>query len=615
MFACALVFSLLERLYAAASRGSVPYDALSYHLALPLSWLHTGRIGTIPLPFGDGAPAFAPASPEVLGVTWISLTGTLQGAQMSQWPFLLLGVLAVGETARRRGAPAATAWALAGLMLCLPELYEQSTCAMADVACTGAAMAAVGLVMTVGVWSVDAWLALGLLAGTKSVGLVLASAFGGVVLLSKLLRTLALAPGRRVRPVIASRLLLVRALLLIAAFLLGGGFWCLRTMLRTGNPVFPVAVVVGGHVLFSGFYTSADMRGWDYHIPLMQLGKLFEIAREQGSGFWLVVLAWPLLSLRRRWLTWAALLGGAAFAWVVLPYQQPRFFLPVWASAVLIVGWLSEHHGANRDVPRGSLVLYVGLAIAWLGPMLPSRWLAVAVALLGGAIAAAAGHGRGRRFARQTGLGRRFAFLKVAIVRHGPAGLVTFMLVAPLLASLMVSSPPLTLADAGGEATDTLAPAWRWLDQHGGHAPVFVTGINLVGPLAGPRAARAIHYVDLAGDRDKSLDQYPRPHELGRVPLSPEPAPDRLREDRTSWLQTLQATAPAWLVVARLEPIVARAIDHDEQGFPRERAWADGPHPSTPSVFFRLSFANASMRIYAIEGARHPNEKRQGAPQ
>ena len=47
---------------------------------------------------------------------------------------------------------------------------------MADVACVGGALAALALFAGLGWRSLDAWLAHGLLAGTKSVGLVLALA-------------------------------------------------------------------------------------------------------------------------------------------------------------------------------------------------------------------------------------------------------------------------------------------------------------------------------------------------------------------------------------------------------------------------------------------------------
>ena len=326
-FGVTLALALGERLLAAACRSGEPYDALSYHLVLPLGWLRTGALGVIPLPFGDPAPAYAPASPELLGATLVALSGRLHAAQLAQWPFLALGAAAIAEAARRQRAPSWVAAALGLLFVSLPELYQQATVAMADVALAGALLAATVL-LSADIQSRDGWLALGLAGGCKSVGVPLACLAGAVLCALALFRAkgahagLTTAPSssaadtpvpRRRLSGVATRIVAFSPCLV--AFLAGGGFWLVRAAWMTGNPLFPVALQLGptggGFVVWNGFYTPADMRAWLYHVPLREIENLVAMVKDQGLGYLVVVLG-SLAVHRRKGSTIVLAIGAAS---------------------------------------------------------------------------------------------------------------------------------------------------------------------------------------------------------------------------------------------------------------------------------------------------------------
>ena len=52
------------RCWAGLHRTTFLYDTLSYHLHVPATWMHDGRIGIVPAVFGDPSPAYAPAQPR-----------------------------------------------------------------------------------------------------------------------------------------------------------------------------------------------------------------------------------------------------------------------------------------------------------------------------------------------------------------------------------------------------------------------------------------------------------------------------------------------------------------------------------------------------------------------
>jgi len=558
--ACALAAcaggALAQRLWAGLHKTAFLYDALSYHLHAPATWMHAGRLEVVPAVFGDPAPAYAPANLQL--VFWFLMaplrSDYLGGA--GQWPFAVLAVMAVAATVREVGGGRATALAAGLAFLTLPEVWTQAEAAMADLGLAAAFLATLVFVVravrrptardlaAVG-------LGAGLVAGTKAIGLVFAAPLLAAA-------AAAIVVGRRGAGAIGRG-----GAIVAGAALAGGGFWPARNLLLTGNPVYPLAVRVGGRILLPGVYDAAAMRAWEYHVPVGDVGALGRMLLDGGGGF---ALGAALAFARARRPPWvlAALLLIALF-WLVIPYQESRFLFPAFGVAAVAMG-----HAAAIDGPRRG---WVPLALALGGSSLGLS-TGVALILVG---AAALGPLVGPMLGRCGRLARAALLAGAALagLALGAAGLARYR-----------------ASDPGYAVGDGLDDAWRWFRAHVHGARVAYTGVNLAFPLAGVDLANEVRYVNVAGAAGDLLHEFPP----GPGDHGAEAAPYRAGARYETWAANLRAARAEVLFVAALYPIVRRTIASDAAGFPVERTWADA-HPAQ----FHLRYASEAARVYAVE--------------
>jgi hypothetical protein len=552
--ATALVAALVLQLRAGLARPASLYDTLSYHLHEPTSWLQGRRIEIVPAVFGDPAPAYAPANLELV---WLFLMAPLRSealAAVGQVPFAALAALAITAAVRESGGRRDAALGAALAFLLIPEIWQQAGTAMVDLGMAACLLAALPFATrfrrggTPAVADLGAFaIALGLGAGSKSVGAILALPFSALGL------ALVLAPGARAaRP---ARPTAVAAALALA--LASGGFWYVRNLIVAGNPVYPVAALG-----FPGLYGARAMRAWDYHVPIADLGALGGMLAASGVGF----ANAAAVTFVRGWRTpepWLALALVALF-WLAVPYQESRFLFPAFGVAAVALG-----RGAHRPPAEvGAGLLLVAIAAALVEAPAPERLALVPAAGLG-AIGLAAGRRlppRGRRW----GLAVAGAVLAVAVAAGISARLGR---------------------DVSPALGDDIDADWRWFRANVRDARVAYTGSNLAFPLAGERLSNRVGYVNVAGPPGARLHDFPPV----AGPVSAEPAPYRAGADFHTWLRNLRAAGADVLFVAALYPIVRRNIATDGDGFPIERAWADA-HPT----LFRLVHGSAAARVYRI---------------
>jgi hypothetical protein len=137
--------------------------------------------------------------------------------------------------------------------------------------------------------------------------------------------------------------------------------------------------------------------------------------------------------------------------------------------------------------------------------------------------------------------------------------------------------------------------AWQWVDENLSNVHIAYTGSNLPYPLYGRNLANRVSYANVAMESGTKVHEFP-----ADVPATtPEPVPYRKGAEFERWLANLGSLGCDTLFVSAMFPIVLRNVDHDEDGFPVERAWADG-HPE----MFRLRYAAGGVRIYDIVGFR-----------
>ena len=527
-------------------RTTFLYDTLSYHLHVPFTWARDARLSIVPAVFGDPSSAYAPSNLElVFSLLLARPTYSPALAAVGQVPFAALGAAAIVAAVREAGGRRVPALAAALAFLLIPEVWGQIGTAMTDLGLAAFLLASLPFARRL--WHAPHPDRRDLLAFATAIGLAVGTKYAGAMLAVPfaVLGAAALArPGRRGG--------LRDGALAAAVALATGGFWYVRNVVVTGNPFYPVAVP---GLPLPALYGGAEMRAWDYHVPIGDLAAFGSMLLAAGVGFASAVA----VATARLWrsVETALLLALLAIFWLVIPYQESRFlFAPLGVAAIAL--------GRAADRPP-ALVGWSGLAIAMAGSLLQAPTTERLILLPIAAIAAAA-----------------------AVLNVFARGVIA---AAAIIASFLVLvlgggryHPRYDVGDEG------LADAWAWFHAHVEYSNVAYTGTNLAFPLAGQYLMNHVRYVNVAGAPGDRLHDFGPPGDG-----TAEPAPYRRGANPDVWLANLRATRTHALFVASMEPIVRRTIAADDDSFPIERAWADARPES-----FKLVYASPSARIYEV---------------
>jgi hypothetical protein len=579
--AVGLIVALGERAWTGLHRTTFLYDVMSYHLHLPAAWRAAGRVTLIPTPFGDPAPGYTPANAELIYEAALAAAGNATLAHAGQLPFAALAVLAIHMTARQLGATAGVGLTAGLAFLLVPEVWQQSPTAMADLPMAAFFLSALPFLLRLergrawpDVLALGA--ALGLLLGTKFVSVVLSLpllAWTAVVLLRW-----SRGQARHGRGPTTAR----AAAVLLAAMFACGGFWYLRNAVVAGNPLFPATVGAGGRALLRGIIDGQALRASEYHVPVTELGTLGGLLAEPGWAFCAAVVAAGWLARRSRW---PALLAVViALLWCVVPYQQSRFFFVVWAIGAILVA-----AGAGR-APRAGAGLLVAATAGSVLQFPTAGRLAVAGAGLVAALVVARLPPTAAAAVRRLDVG---AAMRGRAARLACAAACAVFMVATLAWARTRAALP---DYAVGDDHDA---AWRWMGLQPPGRHVAYTGSNLPLPLWGPRFENVVRYVPIAGTLSSAPHQFLHVAPPAADETPSEPAPERRVPDRAAWLANLDAFAADWLFVARMYHGVARANFRDSGDFPIERVWAD----ALPGRF-SLEYATEGARVYRVRRQR-----------
>ncbi len=553
----ALIGAFALRLWAGLHKTTHLYDTLSYHLHVPATWAHDGRLSIVPAVFGDPSPAYAPSNLELVFAFLMAPIGSDYLAGVGQLPFAVLAAAAIVASVRVAGGNRTAALAAALAFLLIPEVWGQTPTAMTDLGLAACLLAALPFARRL--YAAGRPLPGSLLPFATALGLALGTKYAGAPLALPLVvvAAIALVRGRRHLDPRAGALAIV---LLLAT----GGFWYARNAAVTGNPLYPVAFP---GLRLPALYGGVEMRAWDYHVPVTDLAALGSMLAGAGVGF-ASAAAVALARLWRRIETWL-LVGSLAIFWFIIPYQESRFLFTAFGVAAIVLA------GATDLAP--AIVGWCGLAVAIAGSLLeiPTRERLVLIPIGGvAALAAASLRGRTPRIGRWT----------------ARAVAATALLVVAFLAVLDSGwrhhrRPMYSAGD------DDLAAAWAWFAANVDYGNVGYTGNNLAYPLWGEhRWYYGVAYVNVAGAPTDRLHDFGGPGDG-----TAEPAPYRRGASADTWLANLRATRTGVVFVAALEPIVRRTIAADADGFPIERAWAD----ARPDVF-KLRYASPAARIYEV---------------
>lgn len=228
---CALVaVAWLERTYHAVHNGMTDSDTLWYHVPYAARWVQEGSLTALHFTSYEPLTTFYPSIPSLLHAIPMLAFGTELLSPYLNLAWLALAFTAGWAIGRPFGAAPATLLGTALVMGAPIIVGMQAGSAKDDAPGVALVLCAVALLVNArgkpgeaeprGAAVALAGLAAGLLIGTK-LSMVAPA-------LALLLAAVAAAPGRR-------RLWTAGAW--AALFVVGGGFWYLRNLARTGNPV------------------------------------------------------------------------------------------------------------------------------------------------------------------------------------------------------------------------------------------------------------------------------------------------------------------------------------------------------------------------------------------
>lgn len=572
----------------------VEYDALTYHLHFPAQWLNAGRIFLIDTPYGDAAPAYAPAWGEVwfgwlmapwrgavTNLTQFKLSGVDAVAKIGQLPFLGLAIAALLWLGRSLGGRSAAVYWPALLFCFVPWAGRQASAPAVDLFMASFFLSSLA-------WSQDYRMS-GRRAAAALAGLSLGLAFGVKAVVPAYAPLIALpflvfAAGRR-----DGRALFAWLLPLLAF----GLPWYLRNWALTGNPLFPLDVSAFSRHLFAGAYTRQAMLQSAFHVP--GPGAALAVATH-ACGLWLaplglagivagMVAAWRQPAWRPfAWIAPVALVWHFLF----VPFSsQDRFLLWVVALAFLPLAAWPERGPWPKVLAAAALA---GIGLTLIGPgtdfslgLLPVR----ARGLLSGE-----GWGVGL-------LVFAVAALVLWIGRWRGAGSPTPWVLAFALAATLAT---IFASPHGGAFVKTeistfgdlplagYLPIWRERGQ-----VVAYAGTNRPYYLAGRDGTNRVVSVPSDGCLDCRLHDYVRRlRKGGLLDRSREKAPWREHNPSyEAWRAALEAAGVTMFFAEKLAATEAVYLAHEPDGFPPECAWAR----EHPERFSRLA-AGPDFELY-----------------
>ncbi len=383
--ACALAAAALHQIHEARylPAGTFGFDDASYHLTAVATWAERGDLAMVKFAVGDASTPYYPIAGELTAWAFLAPFGDSDfAARWAQLPFALAGLAAIASLAGRLGIRRRSL--LPALVLYGSVRRVFPSCALA----AGNDHAAAFLLLAAADGALElarrrsagaalyAGAALGLLIGTKYLGVLLTPLVVALYVTARIADRRRAEPGGRRAP----------ELVAVAAAAICGGYTYLRNWVTAGNPIFPAPVTIAGVEVFPGWeaVTLAMRRNLpEYAIELPDF--LMKVGLWGPVPPWslvpaavlapLAVLLFPRLACPDRpgaaepapqWSRWtqAALFllpAGSflVFLRLVHDHRDIRYFLGGVAVAAVCWAWLTdrlERSGRRRGAARAALL-------------------------------------------------------------------------------------------------------------------------------------------------------------------------------------------------------------------------------------------------------------------
>jgi hypothetical protein len=359
------------------------WDSLVYHLTDVFHAARTGSLELFPFP---GTVFYFPKVGELYSL-WAYL---LAGAGDQAWrvtgvalmPFNMLAALAVLVAVEGLGLRFIRRWIVPAMTL-TPLVMIQPLSAYVDSVFAAFVLAAFAFAVLAARENRFSHIAFCMLAAGLALGTKLSFIYYCLPVLAVLARSgvvRALLRGSWLRK-------LGRLLLCVALFMTGGGYWLLRNLFQTGNPLYPTSIRVLGRTLFEGplsiepstvqqswFVDSAAE--WAFYPFLEKFHGVPAYTLENGFGplFAAGLLVVPialLIAWHRRQQTlfralWAVPL--TAIPWVMIsPYVEPRYIIAICGFGLIALATVCEEAAGRGTAILMRLALTAGIIFSALG--------------------------------------------------------------------------------------------------------------------------------------------------------------------------------------------------------------------------------------------------------
>ena len=555
------------------------WDAMTYHLFIPLRWMHAGEIFHVPTVFGDNAAAYAPKNGGLIYAAVMTLIHQDFILNCLGLIYLIFCGCAIYEICRELKLSTNSSLITTGLFVMCPFISDKAFSADVDIMALAFLLGGVFFVLkfirrnefdleTKQALYMSA-ICLGLSVGVKTAY----APFGGIPAI--LLLFYALKRGW-----------IKESFLAFGAMFIGGGFWYVWNLTKFGSPLFPAEVALGPVQLFKGAYGSDALRAGEFYVSgLPDLFKQFN--RDYNSLTNLVVVAgvgglvWLCVSRKGR-NPGAIILALTTFAWLLVYYyiiphnQQMRFLFP--ALALCFIGTAAI---IDRLTFKTAIIIFGIAALLYSGsnatrilhamrglPLSPMIWNLL---LLSSAI----------------WLGFRYH-------KHRRNLTGALLLLALLFFSAMREAESLRMICLIKGDYGPWAKIYSPFNSPQQSRPLKIayTGLNIPYVLTGTGLKNEVFYCNVDGDQQDGFYEFwskdPKRYSYHK------PGIYRKKPDLRIWLKNLFESGADALVVFEMHP-AERAYLAGKDGYPIERYWAD----SLPQ-FFKPELSLPGGRVYRI---------------
>lgn len=606
-------------------------DGFIYHLYFPAVWLQQGRISYVDLPYGVQAATYYPLNTELFYL-WLMLPAHDDFlANAAQIPALVLGAVCVYALARRAGAGRNGAAAGAALALLVPGFLQQAAVARVDLFFSLWFLAALYFLYS---WNVEqntgqfilAGICWGLFLGTKS----LAVPYSLLLFLPFVWFLRSAGPRRAFGSAVGMGAILAAA----------GGFWYIRNGLVTGNPFYPLELVLRGVTIFPGAYSRDAMTLFHARDPdvfarisdlflgrwlgvflglcwfaagLAQAASLTRRGKNTFVYLFLVPVAFGVLfwhvnphnNLTNGRFLFPAILAACAVACLVLPKSRSRIGQVIyWAAVAAAVA--AGLRGADAGVPGSdhAVRMWTGIlnSVAGRGGLLNGAapaFASLAAAMALGALAAA-----GTKPLKRNALTRYITVIMAFV-----------LLVAGLCFSwgYQRETKYEWLAQAG-----VTGRGWRqveertraYFEETGQRTVVASVGGERAYGLFGTGLRNRVVTVNVDGHPEWRFHNYQMELVSSRggsnngqetgMKQTERPQYHRMRANPRDWIRNLDSAGVQIVFAATLGPESMGFMEHTHDGFPVEVQWMR----ERPDRFRRVWSASSPV-ARKIQGASH----------